>query len=108
MRLIFLITFYTLYHHYIFENFEMYNAQIIQAYERKTNKKVNPIKITDEQIDAKFDIEDLRGCYGIAGVDLSSTTDLTAAIILVVKDNKKYELDKGDVQTLIKQFLHGL
>lgn len=35
---------------YIFENFEMYNAQIIQAYERKTNKKVNPIKITDEQI----------------------------------------------------------
>ena len=35
---------------YILENFEMYNAQITQAYERKTNQKVNPIKITDEQI----------------------------------------------------------
>jgi hypothetical protein len=28
----------------------MYNAQITQAYERKTNQKVNPIRFTDEQI----------------------------------------------------------
>lgn len=35
---------------YILDNFEMYNAQIIQAYERKTNQKVNPIRFTDEQI----------------------------------------------------------
>ena len=40
----------------------------------------------------KINIEDLRGSYAVAGVDLSSTTDLTAAVIVIVKDNKKYVL----------------
>ncbi len=39
-----------------------------------------------------FDIEDLRGSYGIGGADLSSTTDLTCATILVIKNKKKYVL----------------
>jgi len=38
----------------------------------------------------KFDINILRDSYAIAGVDLSSTTDLTAAIILVRKGGKNY------------------
>ena len=37
-----------------------------------------------------FKIEDLRGCYAIGGVDLSSTTDLTCAVLYVEKDGKKY------------------
>ena len=37
-----------------------------------------------------FDIDDLRGCYAIGGVDLSSTTDLTAAVLYVEKQGKKY------------------
>ena len=37
-----------------------------------------------------FKIDDLRGCYGIGGVDLSSTTDLTAAVLYVEKQGKKY------------------
>ena len=37
-----------------------------------------------------FDIEDLRGSYAIGGVDLSSTTDLTAAVLYVEKQGKKY------------------
>lgn len=39
-----------------------------------------------------FDIEELRDCYGIGGVDLSATTDLTYACILVMKpgSDKKY------------------
>lgn len=32
-----------------------------------------------------FDLEELRDCYGIGGVDLSATTDLTAAVVLVKK-----------------------
>ena len=40
--------------------------------------------------ETKFDIELLRDSYAFAGVDLSSTTDLTAAIICVIKDGKKY------------------
>lgn len=35
--------------------------------------------------EAVFNIEDLRDCYGIGGVDLSATTDLTAAMVLVLK-----------------------
>ncbi|WP_424766495.1 terminase large subunit [Paenibacillus sp. sgz302251] len=35
--------------------------------------------------DAKFDIEDLRGTYAIGGSDLSSTTDLSCATLLVIK-----------------------
>jgi phage terminase large subunit-like protein len=37
-----------------------------------------------------FKIEDLRGSYAIGGVDLSSTTDLTAAVLYIEKQGKKY------------------
>lgn len=40
----------------------------------------------------KIDIDHIKGSYAIAGVDLSSTTDLTAAVVVIVKDNKKYVL----------------
>lgn len=40
--------------------------------------------------EAMFNLEDFRGTYGISGTDLSSTTDLTCASILIVKDNIKY------------------
>lgn len=38
----------------------------------------------------KYDIDFLRDSYAIGGVDLSSTTDLTASVILIIKDEKKY------------------
>lgn len=43
-----------------------------------------------------FEMEDIRGSYCVAGVDLSSTTDLTCATIIVMKSgsNKKYVLQK--------------
>lgn len=37
-----------------------------------------------------FNIEELKGSYGIGGADLSSTTDLTCATILIIKNHKKY------------------
>ena len=38
----------------------------------------------------RFDLEGLRDSYAIGGVDLSSTTDLTAAVLLVQKGAKKF------------------
>ena len=38
----------------------------------------------------KYKIEDLFDTYAIGGVDLSSTTDLTCATLLIVKSDKKY------------------
>lgn len=43
----------------------------------------------DIQNDLTFDIEDLRGCLGIGGVDLSETTDLTAATVMIMKSNSR-------------------
>ncbi len=37
-----------------------------------------------------YNVDDLRDSYAIGGVDLSSTTDLTAAVLLLIKDDKKY------------------
>ena len=39
--------------------------------------------------DETFSIEDLKDSYAIGGVDLSSTTDLTAAVLLLMKGDKK-------------------
>jgi phage terminase large subunit-like protein len=38
----------------------------------------------------KYKLDDLKGSYAIGGVDLSSTTDLTAAVLLLIKNGKKY------------------
>lgn len=40
----------------------------------------------------KFQMEDIMDSYAIGGVDLSSTTDLTAAVLLIIKNGKKYVL----------------
>ena len=37
-----------------------------------------------------YDIENLFDTYAVGGVDLSSTTDLTCATLLIVKGGKKY------------------
>lgn len=43
-----------------------------------------------------FELEELRGSYAIGGCDLSSTTDLTCATLLIMKagSNKKYVLQQ--------------
>jgi phage terminase large subunit-like protein len=46
----------------------------------------------DANNDETFTLEELRGCYAVAGADLSSTTDLTCATLLMMKrpGGKKY------------------
>lgn len=41
-----------------------------------------------------FEMEEIYDNYAIAGVDLSSTTDLTCATLLIVKKDKKYVLQQ--------------
>ena len=41
-----------------------------------------------------YNIEELFDTYAIGGVDLSSTTDLTCATLLIVKHNKKYVIQQ--------------
>ena len=48
--------------------------------------------LTFDELDntTKFDINELRDSYAVGGVDLSSTTDLTASVLVVKKNNKIY------------------
>lgn len=47
-----------------------------------------------EDVDAvsgeKYTLDDFRGCYCVAGIDLSKTTDLTAASIVIERNAKFY------------------
>ncbi len=42
--------------------------------------------------DLVYDLEDLRGSIGIGGVDLSETTDLTAATVLIMRPGSKEKI----------------
>ncbi len=50
------------------------------------------LSFDDLNNETKFELASLKNSYAIAGVDLSSTTDLTAAILVIQKkyDNRKY------------------
>ena len=55
--------------------------------------------------DETYNVDDLRDSYAIGGVDLSSTTDLTAAILVVQKKerNKKFVLAHFFMQSEVLQ-----
>lgn len=44
------------------------------------------MKATGQQ----YKLEDFKGCYCVGGIDLSKTTDLTAASIIIERDGKNY------------------
>ena len=58
----------------------------------KQNGVESWLNIEDYGYEAKYDIENLRGCYCLGHVDLAETTDLCCAKALVMKpnDNTKY------------------
>lgn len=43
---------------------------------------------------ASLSLEDFHGCYCVGGIDLSRTTDLTAATIIIERDNTNYVFAK--------------
>ena len=38
----------------------------------------------------EYTLKDFKGCYGVGGIDLSQTTDLTCASIVIEKDGQEY------------------
>jgi len=58
----------------------------------KQNSVESWLNLEDYAYDAKYDLEDLRGCYCLGHVDLAETTDLCCAKALVMKpgDKTKY------------------
>lgn len=52
------------------------------------------LSFDDLNNEAKYEVNTLKNSYAIGGVDLSSTTDLTAAVLVIQKkdDNRKYVL----------------
>ncbi|MFL7940803.1 terminase large subunit [Priestia megaterium] len=59
--------------------------------------------------DLTFDVEELRGCYAVAGTDLSSTTDLTCATLIVQKPDSEmiYVLQKYFIpEELVEKKIH--
>lgn len=58
----------------------------------KQNSAESWLNLEDYDYEAAYDLEDFRGCICLGAVDLSETTDLTCAKILIMKpnDNKKY------------------
>lgn len=49
-----------------------------------------PYEVVDAVTQSEYTLEDFRGSYCVAGVDLSQTTDLTAACIIIERDGKLY------------------
>lgn len=58
----------------------------------KQNSAVSWLNIEDYDYKAVYNLEDFRGCVCLGAVDLSETTDLTSAKILLMRpdDNTKY------------------
>jgi len=50
----------------------------------------NQCWLTYEELNCELTYEDFKDCYCIGGCDLSSTTDLTCATLLAVKNNQVY------------------
>lgn len=53
----------------------------------KQNSAVSWLNIEDYDYGAVYDLEDFRGCIALGAVDLSETTDLTCAKVLMMKPN---------------------
>ena len=53
-----------------------------------------PAEVIEASTGEPLDPEQFRGCYAVAGFDLSRTTDLTAATCVIEKDGELYVLAK--------------
>lgn len=49
-----------------------------------------PAQVVEEAGGAPLSLEDFRDCYAVCGVDLSQTTDLTAAVCVIQRDGELY------------------
>lgn len=69
---------------------------LMKDFNIKQNQAENWLQYDDIHNEDVFDIDHVKDTYAIGGVDLSSTTDLTCATLIVMKegDDKKYVLQQ--------------
>ena len=53
-----------------------------------------PAEVVEKASGSALKLEDFKGSYCVAGIDLSQTTDLTAAVIVIQKDGELYVFAK--------------
>ena len=63
---------------------------LVKQFNIRENAKDSFFNFEDVTNDTTFNIEDLQGKYFLGGIDLSQTTDLTAATALIPCDGKLY------------------
>lgn len=63
---------------------------LVKQFNIRENAKDSFFNFEDVTNDSTFNIEDLQGKYFLGGIDLSQTTDLTAATALIPCDGKLY------------------
>lgn len=57
--------------------------------ESQVVEKATAVKTIDGK-ETPYTLEDFRGCYAVGGIDLSQTTDLTAACVIIERDGVLY------------------
>lgn len=57
--------------------------------ESQVVEKATAVKTIDGK-EMPYTLEDFRGCYAVGGIDLSQTTDLTAACVIIERDGVLY------------------
>lgn len=72
--------------------------------ESQVVEKATGVKTVDGE-ETPYTLEDFRGCYAVGGVDLSQTTDLTAASVVIERDGVLYSfcqffMPHGRIETL--------
>lgn len=86
------------------------NGLLVKDFDIRENRATTWLSFDDIENRETFDLERFRGCYAIGGADLSITTDLTCATILLVdKETEKryvkqmYWIPEDNVETRIKE-----
>ncbi len=72
--------------------------------ESQVVEKASGVRTVDGK-ETPYTLEDFRGCYAVGGVDLSQTTDLTAASVVIERDGVLYSfcqffMPHGRIETL--------
>lgn len=72
--------------------------------ESQVVEKATAVKRVDGK-ETAYTLEDFRGCYAVGGIDLSQTTDLTAACVVIERDGVLYSfcqffMPHGRIETL--------
>lgn len=70
------------------------NGVLCKDFNLRSNTEEKWLNFETIHNEETFELKDLKGSYAIGGADLSATTDLTCATLLVLKNKKKYVIQQ--------------